>query len=116
MKILETIVASAIVGLIISICNMYAAKRLIKSEKEEIFDEILDYLGTPEGQQSVRNLGTLFSQGISKGIGLGGSALKGKTFGVPNVIIARILDQYMPKKTGEAISKEQQGTPSDSFG
>ena len=107
-------------GLIIAIGSYIIAKRTIKTEKEALFEEIPDkiigYLSTPEGQQSVRNLGTLFSQGISKGIGLGDSPLKGKTFGIPNVVLMRILDQYMPKKTKEAISKEPQSDSSESFG
>lgn len=92
-------------GLIISICSIYAAKRMIKTQKDEIFDEILDYLGSPEGQVSVRNLGTIFAQGISKGIGLGGKVRGGKTFGIPNEFLYTILEKYMGKKT-EGVKSE----------
>jgi len=97
-------------------CSMWYAKRMFKGQKDEIFDEIQDYLSTPEGQQSIRNLGTIFAQGINKGIGLGDTALKGKTFGIDNRIIYELIQRFGPKITDKAISKEGENTPSDSFG
>lgn len=100
-------------GVIISICSMYAAKRLIKSQKDEIFDDILAYLSTLEGQQSVRNLGTIFAQGIAKGIGIGGLKRGGKTFGIPNQFLEPILEKILGKIGDKPISKEQPSSSSE---
>lgn len=97
-------------------CSMWYAKRMFKGQKDEILDEIQDYLSSPEGQQSIRNLGTILAQGIGKGIGLGGSPLKGKTFGIDNRIIYELIQRFGPKITDKALSKEDQSSTSDSFG
>lgn len=108
MKLYELIVASAIGSLLGAIATYMVGKKLIKGQKDEIFDEILEYLGSPEGQQSVRNLGTIFAQGISKGIGLGDAPLKGKTFGIQNWLIKEGIDRIFPEKGKKPISKEKQ--------
>lgn len=109
-------VVGVISGLFGGLVTYFVGKKLINTGFSDKFDEILDYLSTPEGQQSVRNLGTLFSQGITKGIGAGASPLKGKTFGIPNSILLRIVDQFMPQKGDKAKSKETPLSSSESFG
>jgi len=106
---IESIIVSAIMALFSGLITYVIAKHVINSQKDEIFDEILEYLSSPEGQQSIRNLGTIFAQGIGKGIGIGGSPLKGKTFGIPNVMLYEIWGEIkgrMGKKGEKTISEE----------
>lgn len=100
---------------------MYAAKRMVKSQKEELFEEIpekiIDYLGTPEAQQNLRNVGIIMASGIVKQFGLGDAPLKGKTFGIPNVVFIPFAKKLMAKLEDKTISKESQdSSKSDSFG
>ena len=119
MKLLETILVLGIVGVISGLfgglITYFVGKKLINTGFQDKFDEILDYLSTPEGQQSVRNLGTLFSQGITKGIGLGDSPLKGKTFGISNAVLFEILNRFKVGTGEKAINKEPQSSSSDPF-
>jgi len=91
-------------------------KRLINNQKDEIFDEILSYLASPEGQLSVSNLGTIFGVGIRKGIGLGKLTRGGKTFGISNEILLPILEKFMGKTGDKAINKDRPVDTSDPFG
>jgi len=113
---IEALLISCITVLTSAIATYMVGKRLINSQKEAIFDEILDYLSTPEGQESVRNLGQIFASGIAKGIGIGGLKRGGKTFGIPNQFLEPILEKIIGKIGDKAISKETQDTSSDSFG
>jgi len=115
---IESILISAMTLLFSGLITYVIAKTVVRSQKDEIFDEIQDYLSSPEGQQSIRNIGEIFAQGISKGIGLGGKVRGGKTFGVPNEFIAQILAKFMGGKGKEEetkISEEGHSTPSGKF-
>lgn len=118
--IIETIVTSSIVGLCISMGSYMLAKRMIKSEKEALFQEIPDkivaYLSTPEAQVNLRNVGIIMASGVVKELGLSGLAPKGKTWGIPNVLLFKFADRLLPKKGDKAISKENEGTTSGKFG
>jgi len=110
-KILETILVLGLVGVISGLfgglVTYFVGKKLINNSFQDKFDEILDYLSTPEGQASVRNVGTIFAQGIGKGIGIGGTPLKGKTFGMPNALLYEIWTEMKGKIGKKAISEEK---------
>ena len=95
--------------------SMYAAKRMVKQQKEEIKDEIHDYLSSQEGQASIFNLGQIFGAGIGKGIGLKGKLRGGKIFGMPIEVVMPFIEKFIGKKTEGAISKESQESSSDPF-
>lgn len=107
-------------GLIISIVSYTLAKRAIKGEKETLFQEIPDkiiaYLSTPEAQQNLRNVGIIMASGIVKEFGLDGAIPKGKTWGIPNVLLFKIADKFVGKKTDKAKSDETSNTSSGKFG
>lgn len=113
---IESIIISSITVLSGGIIYYYLGKRLVNSQKEEVKEEILDYLSSPEGQLSIQNLGQIFASGIAKGIGLGGKLRGGKTFGIPNELLYRLLDRYMVKKGDKAITEEPPSSSSDPFG
>ena len=121
MKLFEiTFELYVLTGLLLSftgaIFTYLVGKMLIKNQKDVIFDEILDYLSSPEGQLSVRNLGQIFAQGIAKGIGIGGLKRGGKTFGIPNEFLMPIVEKIVGKIGDKAITKETSSSSSDPFG
>jgi len=93
--------------------SYFVGKRLVNSQKEDIKEEILDYLSSPEGQLSIRNLGTIFGQGIAGGIGLKGKVRGGKIFGFPAEVVIPIVEKLMGKIGDKAISKEAPSSSSD---
>lgn len=113
MEILEILnILMAIVAISSPIVYYIISKKVIKNQKEELFqeipDKILAYLSTPEAQTNLRNVGIIMASGIAKQFGVDGSALKGKTFGIPNVVFIPFAQKLMAKLEDKAIKKESQ--------
>lgn len=93
---------------------------MIKSQKEELFQEIpekiIDYLSTPEAQTNLRNVGIIMASGIVKQMGLDGAIPKGKTWGIPNVLLFKFADKIIGKKADKDKSEESSSSSSDPFG
>jgi len=109
------IISGLLLSLTGAICTYLLGKRLLNKGFDDKFNDILDYLSTPEGQESVRNLGTIFAQGIGKGIGIGGTPLKGKTFGIPNTLLYEVWGEIKGKIGKKAISEETQVSSGGKF-
>jgi len=56
------------------------------------------------------------ASGIAKEFGLGGASLKGKTWGIPNVVFIPFAEKIMAKFGDKAIKKETQDSSDDPFG
>ena len=115
----ESLLISGIMVLCSGLMTYVIAKLVIRGQKDEILDDIEDYIASPEGQQSIYTLGVVFGKGIQQGIGLKGMTKGKKLFGIPAQIWEPLAEKYLPQlfKQGETkISEEREGTGGGKFG
>lgn len=103
---LEYIITSAITVVLTSIGVYVAGKKLINRGKDVLLDEIIDYLSTPEGQQNIYVVGTIFGKGIQNGLGLKGAFKpKGKIFGFPADLVLPFIKRFIPSLESDETPK-----------
>jgi len=108
--LLEILLSGLISGLSAGIVSFLIVKHVERSMIPAFFDELLDFLASQEGIQTVGGIGQLLGAGFMSTLKFSPQQKQFKIFGmnIPSQIVEALINRYLPK----GLMESAEGTTS----